>query len=161
MQLVSKVQNNSHLVLADSDPCCRLILWLTTDTQRWFITFVPVAVLTSVKQSSGMKTGWPLGIRGVNQTQGFGWLFMIFMVFSNWSLFENDVYSKYIRMNTGYWHRTVVGTLQMKTMMCANSGVFLVLKGLCCLALDPCSAIPHCAHSCPTAVLQLCYFLLP
>lgn len=54
-------------------------------------------------------------------------------------------------MNTGYWHGTVIGSLQMKTIMHANSAVFLVLRGLCCLALDPCFAIPHCAHSRPTA----------
>lgn len=76
---------------------------------------------------------------------------MISMVFSNWNVLENGMYSKYIGMNAGYWHETVLGTSQKKTRLYANSAGFLVAHFLCCLALYRCSSISYCACSCPTA----------
>lgn len=67
------------------------------------------------------------------------------------NLFESHVNNQYIRMNTGHWHKTMLGTSQKKIRLNANSAVFLVLQFHCQLALQHCFSIPCCANSCPPA----------
>lgn len=67
------------------------------------------------------------------------------------NFFEKDVKNKSIRLNTGYWHGTILGVSLKRTSLPANSPGFLVHHFLCCLALHHSSSIPLFAHSCPAA----------
>lgn len=116
------------------------------------IEFVPTTVPSSLKQLLRMKIGWllPLEIWEEKQKEhlaDFWWFPCCFPT----NFLENDVKNKYIRMNTGYWHETILGVSLKRTRLPANSPGFLVHHFLCCLALHHSSSIPHFAHSCPAA----------
>lgn len=147
VHLVSELKNNSHLVLADCDPNCKLIFltdnWLGVDLLHLYLLEFHHMWSNHQEWTQG---NLPLATRRENHRGASGWLLMISMVFSNWKMS--------CTVNVSGWTQDIGMKLFWvlhRKLDCMPTQ--LVFWDFIFSAIWPCTIAPpsHAACFCPTA----------